>query len=148
MNTQTTSNQPNVFTLNLFYYKMLAFFFGCFLAGIAGSLYGHYLQTISIEYFTLMDSIWFLGMLIVGGGGQTLGAIFGVIFISVLREAVMKIAPIVTKAIPSLGVEFGAAMGLFVMGLVIMLFLVYEPRGLAYRWEVIKNKFRLYPFPY
>jgi len=134
--------------IGLFYHKMLAFFLGCFLAGLSGSIYAHYLQTINIEYFTLMDSVWYLGMLIVGGLGNTLGSIFGVIFISVLREAVMKIAPIVSKAIPSLGVEFGAAMGLFVMGLVIMLFLVYEPRGLAYRWEVIKNKFRLYPFPY
>ena len=134
--------------INLFYYKLLAFFIGCFLAGIAGSLYAHYLQTISIEYFSLMDSIWFLGMLIVGGGGSVMGAIFGVVFIMVLRELTVKVAPIITKAVPVLGVEFGAAMGLLVMGLVIMLFLVYEPRGLAHRWAVIKTKFRLYPFPY
>ena len=134
--------------IGLFYYKMLAFFLGCFLAGISGSIYAHYLQTINIEYFTLMDSIWYLAMLIVGGLGQTLGAIFGVIFIVILRELVMKVAPIISKALPLLGVEFGAAMGLFVMGLVIMLFLVFEPRGLAHRWEIIKTKFRLYPFPY
>ncbi|MBU2551167.1 MAG: branched-chain amino acid ABC transporter permease [Proteobacteria bacterium] len=134
--------------ISLFYYKLLAFFIGCFLAGIAGSMYAHYLQTISIEYFSLMDSIWFLGMLIVGGGGSVMGAIFGVVFIMVLREAIVKVAPIITTAVPALGVEFGAAMGLFIMGLVIMLFLVYEPRGLAHRWEVIKTKFRLYPFPY
>jgi len=39
-------------------------------------------------------------------------------------------------------------MGLFVLGLVIMLFLVFEPRGLAHRWEIIKTKVRLYPFPH
>lgn len=134
--------------IGLFYYKMMAFFFGCFLAGISGSLYAHYLQTINVEYFTLMDSIWYLGMLIVGGMGHMLGSIFGVIFIVVLRELILRVAPLVSKAIPVLGVEFGAAMGLLIMGLVIMLFLVYEPRGLAHRWEIIKTKFRLYPFPY
>jgi len=134
--------------INLFYYKMLAFFLGCLLGGISGSIYAHYLQTINIEYFSLIDSIWYLGMLIVGGLGHILGAIFGSIFIILLREAVMKVAPIIINALPFLGVEFGAAMGLFVMGLVIMLFLVFEPRGLAHRWEIIKTKVRLYPFPY
>ena len=134
--------------INLFYYKMLAFFTGCFLAGISGSLYAHYLQTINIEYFTLMDSVWFLGMLIVGGMGHILGAIFGVIFIILLRQGVMQVAPLLIKTFPFLGVEFAAAMGLFVLGLVIMLFLVFEPRGLAHRWEIIKTKVRLYPFPH
>jgi branched-chain amino acid transport system permease protein len=134
--------------ISLFYYKMLAFFIGCFLAGVSGSLYAHYLQTINIEYFSLMDSIWYLAMLIVGGLGNVLGAIFGTVFIVLLREGVMEVAPIVSKVFPVLGVEFGAAMGLLVMGLVIMLFLVFEPRGLANRWEIIKTKFRLYPFPY
>jgi branched-chain amino acid transport system permease protein len=134
--------------INLYYYKMLAFFLGCFFGGISGSVYAHYLQTINIEYFTLMDSIWYLGMLIVGGLGHILGGIFGTFFIIFLREYVMTLAPLISKAIPYLGVEFGAALGLFVMGLVIMLFLVFEPRGLAHRWEIIKTKFRLYPFPY
>ncbi|MDY6851419.1 MAG: hypothetical protein SV487_04985 [Thermodesulfobacteriota bacterium] len=70
------------------------------------------------------------------------------IFVVVLRELILRVAPLVSQAIPILGVEFGAAMGLFIMGLIIMLFLVYEPRGLAHRWEIIKTKFRLYPFPY
>jgi branched-chain amino acid transport system permease protein len=134
--------------INLFQYKMLAFFLGCFLAGISGSLYAHYLQTINIEYFSLVDSIWYLGMLIVGGLGHVLGAIFGTVFIILLRESVMKLAPLIIQLFPFLGVEFGAAMGLFVMGLVIMLFLVLEPRGIAHRWEIIKAKARLYPFPY
>jgi branched-chain amino acid transport system permease protein len=134
--------------INLFRYKMLAFFLGCCLAGLSGSLYAHYLQTISIEYFTLTDSIWYLGMLIVGGMGHILGAILGTVFIVLLREMVMKVSPLVGQVVPFLGVEFGAAMGLFVMGLVIMLFLVFEPRGLAHRWEIIKSKVRLYPFPY
>lgn len=134
--------------ISLFYYKMLAFFIGCFLAGISGSLYAHYLQTINVEYFSLMDSVWYLAMLIVGGLGNVLGAVFGTVFIVLLREAVMGVAPIVSGMFPVLGVEFGAAMGLLVMGLVIMLFLVFEPRGLANRWEILKTKFRLYPFPY
>jgi branched-chain amino acid transport system permease protein len=35
-----------------------------------------------------------------------------------------------------------------VFGLAIVAFLLYEPRGLAYRWQQLKNYFNLWPFVY
>ena len=70
-----------VMGVNLFYYKMLAFFIGCFLAGIAGSLLAHWTGSISTDNFSFMDSILYVGMIIIGGLGTTLGPILGVILI-------------------------------------------------------------------
>ncbi|GAH44795.1 unnamed protein product, partial [marine sediment metagenome] len=53
-----------VMGINLFRYKLLAFFIGCFLAGIAGSLLAHWIGFMSAENFTLMDSILYIGMII------------------------------------------------------------------------------------
>lgn len=134
--------------VNLFRYKLLAFALSAFYAGIAGGLWAAYVSRIHPEQFTLMDSIWYLGMLIVGGMGSTLGAIMGTAFLKLLREGVTTAAPLVAKAIPSMVGAVPATMGLVVFGLVIILFLVFEPRGLAHRWETFKSYYRLWPFSY
>jgi branched-chain amino acid transport system permease protein len=41
-----------------------------------------------------------------------------------------------------------AAFSLVIYSLIIIIFLVYEPRGIAHRWEIIKRSYRLHPFPY
>jgi branched-chain amino acid transport system permease protein len=37
-------------------------------------------------------------------------------------------------------------MSVSVFGIVLIIFLIYEPRGLAHRWEIFKASYRLYPF--
>ena len=59
--------------INLFRYKLLAFFIGCFMAGIAGSLLAHWTGTISPENFRISDSILYVGIIIIGGLGSTTG---------------------------------------------------------------------------
>ena len=137
-----------VLGVNVFYYKLTAFFIGCFYAGIAGSVWAHYFQAVHPEQFPLMNSIWYLGMLVVGGMGSTLGAILGVIFIKFLDELVSIGTPLLADALPLLGENLFAAFGTIVFGLIIILFLIFEPRGLAHRWEVSKASYRLWPFSY
>lgn len=134
--------------INLTRYKLLAFALSAFYAGIAGALWAVFVSRIHPEQFTLMDSIWYLGMLIVGGMGSTLGAILGTSFLKLLREGVTLAAPWVAKTVPTLIGAVPATMGLVVFGLVIILFLVFEPRGLAHRWEIFKAYYRLWPFSY
>jgi branched-chain amino acid transport system permease protein len=62
-----------VMGINLFFYKLLAFFIGCFMAGIAGSLLAHWTGSISTDNFSFMNSILYVGMIIIGGLGTTLG---------------------------------------------------------------------------
>jgi branched-chain amino acid transport system permease protein len=136
-----------VMGINLFRYKLLAFFIGCFLAGIAGSLMAHWYGSITGEFFSITNSILYVGMIIIGGLGTTLGPIFGVIFIILLQEGIKFIAPSL-ESIFSLPAGFTAGLGPMVFGLVIILFLVIEPRGLSHRWQLFKASYRLWPFSY
>ena len=134
--------------INVFYYKLLAFFIGCFYAGVAGSLWAHYLTAIHPEQFPLINSIWYLGMVVIGGMGSILGAILGTMFIKLLDELMAIAAPAIAAAFPAVGENVFAAIGAIAFGLVMILFLIYEPRGLAHRWEVFKASYRLWPFSY
>jgi branched-chain amino acid transport system permease protein len=135
-----------VMGINLFYYKLLAFFISCFYAGVAGALWAHLTLVSHFEQFTLLHALWYIGMLIVGGMGSIPGVFFGVILIRVLDESVMIISPVLASWFPWLGSAPAAGLGVTAFGLVLALFLILEPRGLAHRWEIIKASVRLYPF--
>jgi len=137
-----------VMGINIRYYKLLAFFIGCFLAGIAGSLFAHWVGFMNAENFTLADSILYIGMVIIGGLGTTLGPILGVIFIRLLQQGIMFISPVLENAFPALPAGFASGVAPMVFGLVIVLFLVLEPRGMAHRWMLFKAAYRLWPFSY
>lgn len=134
--------------INLYRYKLLAFFIGCFYAGTAGAIWGVYMKVISPDDFTLMSSIWQMGMLIVGGLGHTLGPFFGAVIIKALNELCLWGGPLVDSAIPYFGSQISAALVEMVFGTVLIVFLVYLPRGLTHRWEILKESYRLWPFSY
>ncbi len=136
-----------VMGVNLFRYKLLAFFVGCFLAGIAGSLLAHSRGSISPEHFSMTDSILYVGMIIIGGLGTTIGPIFGVITIQMLQQGITFLSPVLENAF-ALPAGFTTGIGPMVFGLVIILFLILEPRGLAHRWQLFKASYRLWPFSY
>lgn len=132
--------------ISLFRYKLLSFFIATFFAGIAGALWAHYLGVVHPEQFTIWDSIWYLGMLIIGGMGSITGTIFGVIFLKVLGEYVTIFSQMVSAAFPAIAEQSFASIAQIVYGLVIILFLIFEPRGLYHRWEILKAYYRLFPF--
>jgi branched-chain amino acid transport system permease protein len=82
-------------------------------------------------------------MLIVGGMGSTSGAIFGAVSLRLLDELVTIVGPILSAVVAP---QAAASLGLIMRGLVIILFLIFEPRGLAHRWEIVKVYYRLWPF--
>jgi branched-chain amino acid transport system permease protein len=137
-----------VMGINLFYHKLLAFFIGCFLAGIAGSLLAHWIGFISPENFTFMESLLYIGMIVIGGLGTALGPILGVIFIRLLQQGMMFVAPTIEAAFPALPAGFAIGIAPMLFGLIIVLFLIFEPRGLAHRWMLFKAAYRLWPFSY
>jgi branched-chain amino acid transport system permease protein len=134
--------------ISLYKYKLLAFFIGCFYAGIAGSVWAVYSRVISPDDFTFMGSIWYIGMLIIGGAGSTLGPFFGAVFISGLREICVIVGPYISSMIPQIGAQISASLVEMTFGITIVLFLVFEPRGLSHRWEILKESYRLWPFSY
>ena len=136
-----------VMGINLFRYKLLAFFIGCFLAGIAGSLTAHQIGFVNAEHFSIADSILYVGIIIIGGAGTTLGPIFGAITIGLLRQGVIYVSPWLESTV-DLPPGFTSGLGPLLFGLAIILFLILEPRGLAHRWALFKASYRLWPFSY
>jgi branched-chain amino acid transport system permease protein len=132
--------------VNLFKYKLQAFFLASMYAGLAGSLAAHQLRHINSETFTLIDSIIFMGMLVIGGLGSNLGPIFGAIIVEFLIEAATLLGPFVATIFPAKSAGVVQALRPLFFGTSLMLFLIFEPRGLAYRWQLFKAAWRLRPF--
>lgn len=136
-----------VMGVNLFRYRLLSFGVSSFMVGIAGALYAHYTLVISDEHFHIWLSIEYLAMIIIGGLGHVLGGIFGAVFMVLLPEVIRGGADLVSGVYPNIfGVINQIREGFF--GLVVVLFLIFEPDGLAHRWQTIKNYWKLWPFSY
>jgi branched-chain amino acid transport system permease protein len=133
----------------LFRYKLLAFAISSFYAGFAGALWAHYIGSITPEPFTLSLSIEYIAMIIIGGLGNIPGSVFGAVFIMALNE----ILSAATTFFMNLSAFTGVALTIaplreFVFGLAIVLFIIFEPRGLAEVWRIVRSSFRLWPFSY
>jgi branched-chain amino acid transport system permease protein len=131
----------------IFRYKLMSYGISSFYAGVAGSLWGHYIGIITPEHFGVMVSIQYLSMIIIGGLGSIVGSIMGAVFMTLLPEVLRLISGLFSNQYPVLINIFGAIReGIF--GLVIILFLIFEPDGLAARWKTIQNYWKLWPFSY
>jgi len=134
--------------VNIFRYKLLAFAASSFFAGIAGCLWGHFMGRVSPEHYTLMSSVWYLGIMIVGGFGSTVGVILGSVVYQGLQELVSAIAPAIASWFPGVAAGIFAGLGQLLFGVVIMLVLIFEPRGLNHAWVTLKTRFRLWPYSF
>jgi len=137
-----------VMGINIAYTKIMAFGIGCFFAGIAGALGGAYYEYVNVEWFGLDDSIWYLGFLVVGGFGSIFGAIAGATVWKIMDEFSTLVTPLAEIFLGGAAFYASAAFSLVIYSLIIIIFLVFEPRGIAHRWEMIKRSYRLHPFPY
>ena len=122
------------------YYKLLAFAFGSFLAGIAGGLMVYFNKFITPEQFNLTVSIFFLTAVIVGGQGSMLGAILGAVFMTLVPE-------FLRLGLLALSDGFGINTSLIlvplretIFGVLIVAFLIFEPRGMAHIWQRIRKR--------
>ena len=137
-----------VMGINVFAYKLLAFFLGCFFAGIAGSLFAQWRGHITPEDFTFSQSILYIGILIIGGLGTSIGPIIGTVFIRLLEQFVTLLAPIVERSLPGIPSGFATGLSPMIFGLIMVVFLVLEPKGLAHRWNLFRASYRMWPFSY
>jgi len=148
--------------VNLALYKTMAFAYSAALMGIAGALFAHQIRFLAPDIFTVLLSIQFLLMVVVGGLGSLHGAIFGAIFVAMLPV-------MISEARDAVPLWFGAAFSLFgkdagdavflavdrfvkqpglepgIFGLILVLFILFEPLGIYGRWMKIKTYFSLFP---
>ncbi len=150
--------------VNVSLYKVKSFAISAAIAGFAGCLFAHKLSFISPEMFTLQLSIEFIIVIIIGGAFSLHGAVLGAIFVVMLDPFLTFLKDDIPGVIANLAAAFGAgaaraahiqdsvaafasANGLkgAIYGLIIIIFVLFEPLGLYGRWLKIKLFFQLFP---
>ena len=132
--------------INIARYKLLAFVISSSMTSVAGCLFAYYRGFVSVEAFDLFLSIQYVAMIIIGGMGSLLGALLGAMFVTVfpyLIEALLRLLPNAQKLAGDIfAVNYAA------FGVVMILFLIFEPLGLVGIWRRLQNYFLLWPFRY
>ncbi|MGH8905692.1 MAG: branched-chain amino acid ABC transporter permease [Egibacteraceae bacterium] len=126
-------------------YKVLAFAVSSAFVGLAGGLTAHYTGIVTWERFTFDVSVVYVAMIIVGGLGSVAGSLYGAVFMIALPAGITRLGAALRDGLPGLATKL-PALQLAAFGLVIMLFLIFEPRGLAQVWQRMKDYVRLWPF--
>ena len=125
--------------------KLLAFAVGAFYAGVAGGLLGYFYGNITPDYFVLTLSVFYLAAVIVGGLGTVLGSVLGAAFMTFVPELLRLLAQASSGWFPGIA-GLLLPMGQVVFGLLIIVFLIFEPHGLAAVWARVRRSFHLWPF--
>ncbi len=106
---------------NIVKYKLIALSVGAFFAGIAGSMYAHYITFIDPSSFTLLETVLMLSMVVLGGLGSLVGSILGAVILVLLPE------PLRFLNLPSYMV---AAMRQIIYSIILVILILYRPAGL------------------
>ena len=133
--------------INLFRYKMLAFTISSFYAGIAGAMMAYHLGAITHEPFTIVLSIQWLAMIIVGGLGSIPGAILGSIFLTIIPIGLREFVDVLRPYFPFLADRYASIRDIL-FGIVVLAFLILEPEGLYKLWRNVRSYFDVWPFSY
>lgn len=131
--------------VNLLRTKLTAFAIGAFYAGVAGGLLGYFYGAITPEYFVLTLSVYYLAAIIVGGLGTVLGSVLGALFMTFVPEVLRLVAHSSSQWFPGVAALL-LPMGQVVFGALIIVFLIFEPHGLAAIWTRVRRVFHLWPF--
>ena len=127
--------------VNVEWVKIKSFGISAAITGIAGVLLAHHLAYLSPETFGVLESLKLLLMIVVGGLGSIPGAIFGAIFVSLLPVLLSLLRDVLPGAISQ---QAGLEPMLF--GLIIVLFIVFEPEGINGRWRKLLHFFETFPY--
>jgi branched-chain amino acid transport system permease protein len=131
--------------VNLFRTKILSFMVSSYYAGVAGGLWVYFMKVVTPENFPLSLSIQFLAIVIVGGLGSIKGTVFGTVFMTLVPE-LLKAGTGLARAVWPQAQSYLFPLRDVVFGLLIVVFLVFEPHGLAEMWNRTKRFFALWPF--
>jgi branched-chain amino acid transport system permease protein len=109
-------------------YKLIVFVIGAFFAGIAGSLYAHYISFIDPSSFTVMESIAVLLMVVFGGMGNIKGSFIGALILVIFPEMLRFIG------MPS---SIAAPLRQMIYGLLLIVLMLKRPQGIIgeYRFK-------------
>jgi|TARA_B100001079_G_C16340391_1_gene483281 branched-chain amino acid transport system permease protein len=109
-----------IFGYNTLYYKLAIFVISAGMAAVAGSLFASYITFIDPSTFTILESIFILSIIILGGLANLRGSVVGAIFLILLPEFLRFVG------FPS---EIAGQMRQVVYGLLLVLLMLYRPQG-------------------
>lgn len=124
--------------------KLGAFVVSSSMTAVAGALFAYHRGFVSVEAFSLYLSIQYIAMVIIGGMGSLLGAVLGAIFVTLFPYAIETMLGLLPGAQQYAGALFAVNYAAF--GVVMILFLVFEPLGLVGIWRRVQSFFLLWPF--
>lgn len=140
-----------VIGVNLTKYKAMAFALSSFFAGVTGAMFYAVSGRIDPSAFNLMLSVQFLAMVLIGGIATISGSIMGAMFITLLPRIsawFAGIIPGIGKSSADAGLLNVFQLEAILYGVLIVVFLIFEPRGLFGIWMRIRNYWKGWPFSY
>jgi branched-chain amino acid transport system permease protein len=114
---------------NTLWFKVTAFAVSAALAAMAGSFYAHYITFIDPTSFTVMESIFIISMVIIGGAGSLWGPLVGAFVLVTLPEALRFIG------LPS---AVAANLRQIIYGSLLVIVMMFRPRGLVGKYGFSK----------
>ncbi|HEX5722048.1 MAG TPA: branched-chain amino acid ABC transporter permease [Acidimicrobiia bacterium] len=156
-------------------YKALAFAVSSFFAGVSGALLASFFGSRTPESWDLVLSVTFIAIILIGGAGTTAGAILGAFFVVMVPRLVENFTRLLGELTGGEGVlaaianfilksganDFGLIgtsvigpglstfqVNLLLYGLLIVVFLIFEPLGLYGIWLRVRNYWKGWPFSY
>jgi branched-chain amino acid transport system permease protein len=139
-----------VIGVNLTRYKVIAFAVSSFYAGVAGALLYVIPQTFTAGNFNLLMSVQFIAMILIGGVATISGAIMGALFITLLPRITAElpaVLPFISTSATGGGITV-VQVEAILYGLLIIGFLLFEPKGLFGIWIRVRNYWKAWPFSY
>ncbi|RYF46944.1 MAG: branched-chain amino acid ABC transporter permease, partial [Comamonadaceae bacterium] len=134
--------------ISLVRYKLLAFLISAALTGVAGALMGMYMNIVSVEGYPFLLSIEALAIIIVGGIGSVLGAVFGTIFIVTMPELFSSLTTMLGGRLADSLTTSAHEVKTILYGLAIIVFLRFDPRGLRGMWHDLRHAWIHWPLRY
>ena len=160
-----------------FRYKLTAFGISSAFAGVAGALFASFVGRQIPETWDLFLSVEFIAIILIGGAGTVSGALMGTAFVIILPRLVQdftewlsgviesgegtlaSVADVVVSisaddgglinTIPGVGPGLSVfQLNQVLFGLLIILFMIFEPLGLYGIWLRIRNYWKGWPFTY
>lgn len=133
-----------VLGVNVFRNKLLAFAIGGFMIGVSGGLFAFNIGFIDPQFFTLTLTLEHYVMLLFGGLGRVWGALLGVGVVTIVRDTLQNALQIAAEIT---GTNATALVPVF-FGVIIIVVLVVEPKGVLAALGKIKEYLRKWPFAY
>jgi len=115
--------------INMYRHRLIALVVSAFFAGVAGALFGHSLGVLNPNSFYLGVTFITLAMLVVGGIGSLTGAVTGVLVLSIIIEALVRMERGMEIGETTFALPTGAQE--IIIGIIMILVLILRPAGLT-----------------